>query len=125
MRHFSQAPNWFRTGSHVCRVSVYRFGVILIAVTPACHTHVARLQGTHSGERRARDAAQFPLELRQGREDPEDQLAARGCGVDVGALAGQDLEADAARGKVLGGIDEVLKMRAYPMRIGCPLYGRL
>ena len=70
-------------------------------------------------------ANQAPLERRRGREAPEDQLATRGRGVDGGALASQDLEADAARGKVLGGIDEVLKMRAYPMRIGCPLYGRL
>jgi hypothetical protein len=37
-------------------------------------------------------ADEVALELRQGREDPEYQLAARCRGVDVGALAGEDTQ---------------------------------
>src|SRR4051794_34498328 len=57
-----------------------------------------------------RSIDQFPLELGQGGEDAEHQLAAGGSRVDVRAVAGQHLEADAARGQVMHRIDQVAQI---------------
>ena len=50
---------------------------------------------------------QLALELGQCREDAKDQLAGGGRGVDGRAMPGQHLEADAASGQVVHGVDEV------------------
>jgi hypothetical protein len=70
----------------------------------------------------------FTTALRQGREDPKDQLAARGRGVDVGTLAGQSLEANAAisasRCRSNTWLPSALEMQAYPMRMSASAVSR-
>ena len=44
--------------------------------------------------------------LRQCGEDAEDQLAAGGRRIDGGTMPGQHLEADAACGQVMHGVDQ-------------------
>ena len=48
-----------------------------------------------------------PIELGERCEDSEDHSAGGGGGVDVGALAGEDFEPDAAAVEVLGDLDEM------------------
>src|SRR5262245_33345119 len=60
---------------------------------------------------------QLPLEFRQGRKNPKDQLAAGRRGVDAGALAGQDLQPDAALRELLGGIDQMLEVASQAIKL--------
>ena len=62
-------------------------------------------------------ADQLPFELRQGREDPKDQLAARSRGVDVGALSSQHLEANSAFGKVLSRIHQMFEIASQSVEL--------
>ena len=57
------------------------------------------------------------LELRQGREDPEYQLAAGCRGVDVGALSGEDTQPDATVGKAPHCCDQMLEVPAKPIEL--------
>ena len=65
------------------------------------------------------------LELRQGSEDPEDELAGCGRRVDRGTLAREHLEADAAVGEVVHGVDQVAQVTTEPVELphqkGVPL----
>ena len=58
---------------------------------------------------------QFAFEFGQGGEDPEDELPGGCGGVDGGALAGEDLQADAASGQVVDDVDQVT-WRPMPVR---------
>ena len=60
---------------------------------------------------------QLPLELGQGGEDAENQLAAGGCSVDARPVAAQDLETDAAISQVVHGVDEVPQVAAQPVEL--------
>ena len=60
---------------------------------------------------------QLPLEFRQGRKNPEDQLAADRRGVDAGALARQDFQPDAALCEFLGGIDQMLQVASQAVEL--------
>ena len=57
------------------------------------------------------------LELGQGGKNPEHQLAGRGGGVDRGALAGEHLQAHAAGGKVVHGVDQVAQVAAQTIEL--------
>src|SRR3954452_21427291 len=60
---------------------------------------------------------QLALELGQGREDAEDQPAAGGGGVDLGALTSQDAQADAGVAEILPRIDEMSQVTAEPVEL--------
>ena len=57
-----------------------------------------------------------PLELGQGRKDPEHQFAGGSRGVDHGALAGEHLQADATRRQVVYQVDQVMQVAAEPVQ---------
>jgi hypothetical protein len=59
---------------------------------------------------------QFAFELGEGGEDPEDELSGGGGGVDGGAPAGKDFQADAAFGEVVNDVDQVAQVPAEPVR---------
>ena len=60
---------------------------------------------------------QLALEFRQGRKNPEDQLATGRRGVDAGALAGQDFQADAGLRERLGGIDQMFEVASQAVEL--------
>src|SRR3954452_2841461 len=60
---------------------------------------------------------QLALELGQGREDAEDQPAAGGRGVELGALTSQDAQADAAVAEILHRVDEMSQVTAEPVEL--------
>ena len=60
---------------------------------------------------------QLALELGERGEDAEDQLAGGGRRVDRRALAGQDLEPDAALGELVDQVDEVAQVAAEPVEL--------
>jgi hypothetical protein len=60
---------------------------------------------------------EFAFELRQRRENPEDELAAGRGGVDVCPLTGEHFETDPPVGEVLRGIDEVAEVPAEPVEL--------
>jgi hypothetical protein len=71
-----------------------------------------RLQARHGAF-----ADQLPLKFRQGRENPEDQLAARRRGVDGGALTRQDFQPDAALRELVGGIDQMFEVASQAVEL--------
>ena len=58
---------------------------------------------------------QCPLELGQRSEDGEHKTAVGGRGVQLRALAGQDLQADTMPGQVMDEIDQVVQVAAKPV----------
>jgi hypothetical protein len=62
-------------------------------------------------------ADQFALELSEGGEDGEDHPPLGPCGVNTCALAGEDLQADAARGQLLGNADEIDEASPEPIQL--------
>ena len=68
----------------------------------------------------ARDRAfrdRLTLELGERSEDPNDELARRGGGVDRSTLTGEDLQADAARREVVDGVDQVVQVPPEPVEL--------
>ena len=55
-------------------------------------------------------ADQISFEFRQGGEDPENQFPAGRRRIDVGALAGENAQADASIGKTADGRDQMLEV---------------
>jgi hypothetical protein len=74
-------------------------GPTALAAAGAC-----RLQACHRAF-----PDQLALAFRQGRKNPEDELAAGRRGVDAGALASQDFQPAAPRGELLSGIDQMFE----------------
>ena len=60
---------------------------------------------------------ELPLELRQCCENTEHQPAIGGGGVDVGALARQDLETNPTFGEVVHGVDEVAQVATEAIKL--------
>ena len=60
---------------------------------------------------------ELAFELGQCGEDPEDELARGGGGVDGRALAGEDLDPDAAFCEVVDGVHQVAQVTAQPVRL--------
>src|SRR5450631_3744831 len=56
-------------------------------------------------------------QLGQGTEDPEDELARRGGGVDRRTLTGEHLQADAAISEVMDSVDQVVEIPAKPVQL--------
>jgi hypothetical protein len=82
-------------------------GPATIAAAGAC-----RLQACHRAF-----PDQLPLKFRQGRKNPEDQLAAGRRGVDGGALARQDFQPDAALRERLGRIDQMFEVASEAVEL--------
>lgn len=81
-----------------------------------CHfVGPSAVSSTGSGRGEAGDCAlgdKCPFELCEGGEDAEDELPGCGCGVDSGALPGEDLQPDASFSEVMDCVDEVAQVSA-------------
>ena len=74
--------------------------------------------GARRGKPRDRSLAdQFALKLGQGSEDAEDQLAAGGGGIHLGALSGQHLETNPPVSQILHDVDQVAHIAAQPIEL--------
>ena len=60
---------------------------------------------------------QLALELGQRRKNSKYQAAVRGRGVEAGALAGQDLEADAPADEIVDEVDQVTQVPPEPVQL--------
>jgi hypothetical protein len=68
-----------------------------------------------AGDRPLRD--QLAVKLGEGGENPENELACRGGGVDRRTLTGENLQADTAGSEVVDCVDQVVQIPAKPIQL--------